>query len=39
MGWWGMVRDEKPEDAWRREVAALLLEHRRALAVGYDLHI
>jgi mono/diheme cytochrome c family protein len=39
MGWWGMVRDEKPEDAWRREVAALLLEHRRALAVGCDLHI
>jgi hypothetical protein len=39
MGWWGMVQDEKAEDAWRREVAALLLEHRRALAVGCDLHI
>ncbi len=39
MGWWGIVHDEKPEDAWRREVAALLLEHRRALAVGCDLHI
>ncbi len=39
MGWWGMVHGEKPEDAWRREVAALLLEHRDALAVGCDLHI
>jgi hypothetical protein len=39
MGWWGMVRDEKPEDAWRSEAAALLLDHRQALAVGCDLHI
>lgn len=39
MGWWAMVRDEKPDDDWENEVMKLIQSHQDCWAIGVDCHI
>lgn len=38
-GWFGTIANAKPEDAWGREVSALLDANREAIAVVVDCHV
>lgn len=39
MGYWAMVSEEKPKEAWHEQVRELLKPHATCVAVGLDLHI
>lgn len=39
MGWWGMVKDEKKQDAWNQAVWDILDKYPDHLLVGIDCHI
>jgi hypothetical protein len=39
MGWWGITRNPKPEDEWKKEYSEIQLKYAEHMIVALDCHV